>query len=87
MSVIFNSIRIERKTWGDDEGKLFATLDVEGKSAKMVIKLAPGVAERLLAYCADEIASAASEEAQAFRSEFLASINAKPSVEAKPCGQ
>ncbi len=71
----FQSLTIEKEQWGDDNGRIKATLKVKGKSVEMKINLPEAISQALLKALAAEIARAATDEAQKFRDEFIGMIN------------
>jgi hypothetical protein len=72
--MIFKNLRIRRLDFGTDIGKLEASLNVEGKTAEMTVKLNGEVAQQFLLLGAKLIADNAAEMSAAFRNEFLAAI-------------
>lgn len=71
----FRKLEIEKIRYGDDEGKLKGTLEVDGRTARIEVKLTDAAAKKILQCAAADIAAAASEQAQAFRDEFLGAVN------------
>lgn len=70
----FNSLTIESPRWGDDKDKIIATLEVQGQAGKMSLIMRREDALKILAACADIVASAAADRADEFRREFVASL-------------
>lgn len=73
----FKRLSIRAVDYGPDKGKVIGELDVEGTAASITVRLKDGVADEILSRCADIIAAAATDQAAAFRAEFLASLNTK----------
>lgn len=72
--MIFRELRIVRGRWGADEGKITATLEIEGRSAKLTLEIGEPASQRIMEACADIVAEAGAEQAAAFRQEFLDAV-------------
>ena len=67
-------LNIERKLYGENEGKLIATIDVEGDGSSMSLELDGKAGEAILKECAPIIAKAAQKKARQFKSELMDAI-------------
>ena len=76
------SLKIEKKTYGDNKGKLFGTLCVDGLKADVTIKLSDYAASEILKFCSASIVSAVRESSKDFEEEFLRSVN---NMESQSC--
>lgn len=71
----FNKLKIERITYGEKRGQTLATLEIEGKTARMELNLDESASQRILLACADIVAECAQAQAEAFRREFLEAVS------------
>lgn len=70
----FKSLSIERKTWGEDEGKLVANLSLHSSKNTVSLKLPDKVAEQILILAKSAIIDAVEESANEFIFELTTSI-------------
>jgi hypothetical protein len=72
--ITFESLKIERHTWGEHKGQITAELKVKGHAVEMTVMLPQEVTRTVLCVAADAVAAGASEQARAFREEFLTAL-------------
>ena len=71
----FNELRIQRMGYGEDKGKIVATLSIEGRAAHTKLIIPEPASLRILQACADVVAEAGAEQAAAFRREFMEAVS------------
>ena len=80
----FNSLKIERKTWGKDQGKLVAELSLSGNKATTTLTLPDDVGEKILRLAKSAIIDAVETTANDFIFEITTSIPESLNLDMKP---
>lgn len=70
----FKSLKIEKRDWGDDKGKLLAEISIEGKKSSTTMRLPDEVADKILKLAKDAIIDAVAEAANDFIYEITTEI-------------
>ena len=81
-----DSISIERKKWGELEGKYIATVAISGEKERITMEISPEVSAVVLQACLGEVSAAVEMAADSFRSKLRECVNNLPTIEMKsPC--
>ena len=66
----FESLEIERKRWGEDEGQITGILKISGDAADVHFRINEEASHAIMLSCKDAICTAAVVEAKLFTQEF-----------------
>jgi hypothetical protein len=72
--MILRSLTLERKTWGQDEGKFTGKASFTGPHADIAINLGPDHVRSILDMCADQLIETTRQVAGVIRDDIIKSI-------------